>query len=218
MSERDDERKSRTVRKTQKFRNTFFVTQSGDTALYIRILGAEDIAPEELEDLQRRVDEIVAENRTAESENRIREREINDRQIHGMKVIFGGFCVLLAVIGIGNVFSNTLGFVRQRKREFARYLSVGLTPEGIRKMFCIEALVLAGRPALITLPLAVLSVGYMLKLSYLDAGEFLAEAPLLPIAAFWLMILGSVALAYVLGWRTVRKLSLTELLWDDTVM
>ena len=32
------------------------------------------------------------------------------------------------------------------------------------------------------------------------------------------MILGSVALAYVLGWRTVRKLSLTELLWDDTVM
>ena len=148
--------------------------------LYIRILGAEDIAPEELEDLQRRVDEIVAENRTAESENRIREREINDRQIHGMKVIFGGFCVLLAVIGIGNVFSNTLGFVRQRKREFARYLSVGLTPEGIRKMFCIEALVLAGRPALITLPLAVLSVGYMLKLSYLDAGEFLAEAPLLP--------------------------------------
>ncbi len=58
----------------------------------------------------------------------------------------------------------------------------------------------------------------MLKLSYLDAGEFLAEAPLLPIAAFWLMILGSVALAYVLGWRTVRKLSLTELLWDDTVM
>ena len=179
---------------------------------------AEDIAPEELEDLQRRVDEIVAENRTAESENRIREREINDRQIHGMKVIFGGFCVLLAVIGIGNVFSNTLGFVRQRKREFARYLSVGLTPEGIRKMFCIEALVLAGRPALITLPLAVLSVGYMLKLSYLDAGEFLAEAPLLPIAAFWLMILGSVALAYVLGWRTVRKLSLTELLWDDTVM
>lgn len=186
--------------------------------LYIRILGAEDIAPEELEDLQRRVDEIAAENRTAESENRIREREINDRQIHGMKVIFGGFCVLLAVIGIGNVFSNTLGFVRQRKREFARYLSVGLTPEGIRKMFCIEALVLAGRPALITLPLAVLSVGYMLKLSYLDAGEFLAEAPLLPIAAFWLMILGSVALAYVLGWRTVRKLSLTELLWDDTVM
>ena len=186
--------------------------------LYIRILGAEDIAPEELEDLQHRVDEITAKNRAAESENRIREREINDRQIHGMKVIFGGFCVLLAVIGIGNVFSNTLGFVRQRKREFARYLSVGLTPEGIRKMFCIEALVLAGRPALITLPLAVLSVGYMLKLSYLDAGEFLAEAPLLPIAAFWLMILGSVALAYVLGWRTVRKLGLTELLWDDTVM
>lgn len=185
---------------------------------FIRILGKEGMTPEELEDLQRKVEEITARNWAAESENRIQEREINDRQIQGMKVIFGGFCILLAVIGIGNVFSNTLGFVRQRRREIARYLSIGLTPGGIRKMFCIEALVLAGRPALITLPLSVLSTGYMLKLSYLGAEEFLAEAPLRPIASFWLMILGSVALAYVLGWRTIGKLSLTEMLGDDTML
>ena len=126
--------------------------------------------------------------------------------------------MLLAIIGIGNVFSNTLGFVRQRKREFARYMSVGLTPEEIRKMFCIEALVIAGRPVLITLPIAVIAVGYMLRLSYLEVGEFLAEAPLRPIAVFMVIVLISVLSAYYLGWRSVSKISLAEVLRDDTMM
>ena len=58
----------------------------------------------------------------------------------------------------------------------------------------------------------------MLKLSYVDAGEFLAEAPLVPIVVFMLGILGSVALAYGLAWRGVRKISLGEVLRDDTMM
>ena len=85
-------------------------------------------------------------------------------------------------------------------------------------MFCIEALVIAGRPILITLPLAVVAVGYMLRMSYLEAGEFFAEAPLIPIAVFVLAILGTVALAYYLGWRNVRRINLAEVLRDDTMM
>ncbi len=85
-------------------------------------------------------------------------------------------------------------------------------------MFCIEALVIAGRPVLITLPLAVLAMGAMLRASYLEVGLFLSEAPLLPIAAFMLAIWVFVALAYYLGWRNVRKISLVEVLRDDTMM
>ena len=140
-------------------------------------------------------------NYKTESENRIQEAEVNDKQIQGMMTIFGGFCVLLAVIGIGNVFSNTLGFVRQRKREFARYMSVGMTQGEIKKMFCVEALTIAGRPILITLPLAVIAVGYLLKISYVEVGTFLAEAPVIPIMIFMLAIWGIVAFAYYLGWR-----------------
>ena len=92
---------------------------------------------------------------------------------HSITVTIGAFCALLALIGIANVFSNTLGFVRQRKREFARYLSVGMTPAGMRKMFFVEALVIAGRPALITLPLTALFAGFMIQASYLDPAEFL---------------------------------------------
>lgn len=184
----------------------------------ICILGREHVTLEELNALQREIEQIAAGNYTVESENRIQEQEANDNQIQGMMAIFGGFCVLLAIIGIGNVFSNTLGFMRQRKREFARYMSVGVTLKEIRKIFCIEALVIAGRPILFTLPLAVIAVGYLLKTSYLEVGEFLAEAPLFPIVIFMLAILGTVSLAYYLGWRNVRKINLAEVLRDDTMI
>ncbi len=193
-------------------------TGGAEEELYIRVLAKGNATLEELNALQSRIDHLAGQSYLLESENRIQEYGVNARQIQGMKAVFGSFCVLLAVIGIGDVFSNTLGFVRQRKREFARYMSVGLTPGEIRKMFCIEALVLAGRPILITLPLAVIAVGCMLKMSYLGTGEFMAEAPLVPIMVFMLAILASVALAYGLAWRGVGKISLAEVLKDDTMM
>ena len=185
---------------------------------YICMLGRENVAAGELDALQGQVDSLIAGNYKTESENRIQEAEANDKQIQGMMTIFGGFCVLLAVIGIGNVFSNTLGFVRQRKREFARYMSVGMTQGEIKKMFRVEALTIAGRPILITLPLAVITVGYLLKISYVEAGTFLAEAPVIPIMIFMLAIWGIVAFAYYLGWRNIRKINLAEVLRDDTMM
>ncbi len=190
----------------------------GESDAYIRVLGKENAALEELNALQDQIEQLLSRKYTVECENRIQEYETNRIQIRGMMTFFGALCVLLALIGIGNIFSNTLGFVRQRKREFARYMSIGLTPEELRKMFCIEALAIAGRPILITLPPAVLAAGYMLKLSYVDAGEFLAEAPLMPITAFMLAILGAVGLAYFLAWRNVRRISLAEVLRDDTMM
>ena len=185
---------------------------------YICMLGRENVTAGELDALQGQVDSLIAGNYKTESENRIQEAETNDKQIQGMMTIFGGFCVLLAVIGIGNVFSNTLGFVRQRKREFVRYMSVGMTQGEIKKMFCVEALTIAGRPILITLPLAAITVGYMLKISYVEVGTFLAEAPLIPIMIFMLAIWGIVAFAYYLGWRNIHKINLAEVLRDDTMM
>lgn len=185
---------------------------------YICMLSRENVTLEELDALQGQVESLIAGDYKVESENRIQEVEANDKQIQGMMTIFGGFCVLLAVIGIGNVFSNTLGFVRQRKREFARYMSVGMTQGEIKKMFCVEALTIAGRPILITLPLAVVAVGYLLKTSYVEVGTFLAEAPIIPIMIFMLAIWGTVAFAYYLGWRNIRKINLAEVLRDDTMM
>lgn len=119
-------------------------------------------------------------------------------------------------VGIANVFSNTLGFLRQRKREFAQYMSVGMTPEGMRKMFCIEALVIAGRPLLITLPLTVLSVGFMITASYLNPMEFLVKAPIVPIVMFILAIFGFVSLAYYIGGKRMLNCNLADALRNDS--
>lgn len=86
---------------------------------YIRILsnGAANLT--DLNSLEQEIVQLVSEQYEIESENRVQERMSNDSLIRGMVMIFGAFCVLLAIIGIANVFSNTLGFLRQRKREFA---------------------------------------------------------------------------------------------------
>ncbi len=184
----------------------------------ICVLAAENASLADLNALQDEISRLLSPKYSLESENRIQKQETNDLQMAGFKAILGSFCVLLAIIGIGNVFSNTMGFVRQRKREFARYMSVGLTPESIRKMFLIEASVLACRPVLFTLPPAVFAVWFMLRASYVDAGEFLAQTPFFPITVFLLAIWGTVALAYLLGWRQVRRINLAQVLRDDTMM
>lgn len=192
------------------------IGETGEDSI-IRILAKEPVTQEALDSIESDINQLLGETYTIESENRIQEKETNGIEIQGMMLILGGFCVLLALIGISSVFSNTLGYVRQRRREFARYLSIGMTPAGLKKMFCIEALVIAGWPVLITLPVSALIVWYMLRMSYMEAGTFFEEAPVLPVAVFMLAILGAVAFAYYLGWRRVRKINLVEALRDDTM-
>lgn len=184
----------------------------------IRVLAKEGAALSDLQLLEEELSDMIGGADSLEIENRIQEKMDNDNTMKGSMLILGAFCALLAVIGIANVFSNTMGFIQQRKREFARYLSVGMTPAGMRKLFCVEALVIAGRPLLITLPVTALSVGFMISASYLNPMEFLAEAPFLPILVFLLAIFGCVALAYYIGGRRLMRCSLAEALRSDNLL
>ena len=158
---------------------------------------------------------VLGHDTSFETENRVQEKIDNDAMLSGYKLVVGALCVLLALIGIANVFSNTLGFVRQRKREFARYMSIGMTPEGMRKMFCVEALVIAGRPVLITLPVTAVFVWLMIRASYLNPMEFWSAAPIVPVALFIAVLFGFVGLAYYLGGRQILKCDLVEVLQSD---
>lgn len=185
---------------------------------YIRLLAKDGVTLKELDEVEAVALACLGDDYEIETENRIQEKIDNDKMFAGMKAILGVFCMLLAIIGIGNVFSNTLGFVRQRKREFARYLSVGLTPAGIGKMFCIEALVIAGRPVLIALPVTTFAVAFFIRMSYLEPILFIREIPFLPIGAFVLVIFFFVALAYYLGAKKVMGSGLADSLRDDTML
>ncbi len=183
--------------------------------LFIRILAEKDRNLKELNGIEMELKDILGHAYILEIENRVQERIDNDAMLNGYRLIIGALCVLLAIIGIADVFSNTLGFIRQRKREFARYMSIGMTPDSMRKVFCIEALVIAGRPILITLPITGLFAGVMIRASYLNPMEFLAKAPIVPILIFIAAIFGFVALAYYMGGRKILRCSLVEALQSD---
>ncbi len=184
---------------------------------YVRVMADENNSVENLNDLEKSLLESVQTYYEVESENRIEEKISNDRMISGLKIVLGAFCILLALIGIANVFFNTLGFIRQRKREFARYMSVGLTPKEMGKIFVIEAFVIAGKPLLVTLPVTAILVQLMINASYLDPMVFWAEAPVLPISLFALSIVTFVALAFYIGGRRLLNSNLGEALREDMV-
>lgn len=186
--------------------------------IYIRILTKDGTTQEELNELEGNIARVLGVSYDVEMENRIEEKIYNDKIIKAYKICIASFCFLLALIGIANVFSNTLGFIQQRRREFARYMSVGLTPGGMVKMFIVEALVIAGRPLMITLPITVLVEIFMTKASYLKWSEVLPELPLLPIFFFSLIIITFVALAYYLGGRRLLRCDLNEALRNDTMI
>ena len=185
---------------------------------YIRILSNGTANLTDLNGLEQEIVQMVSKQYEIESENRVQERLSNERLIQGMVMIFGAFCVLLAIIGIVNVFSNTLGFLRQRKREFARYMSIGLTPQEMGKIFCIEAFVIAGKPLLITLLLTVLFVKFTVTASFLNPMVFWSEAPILPILIFAAGIVLFVTLAYYIGGKRLLQCDLNETLRNDALV
>lgn len=199
------------------WRNQLSTLEGADADTYIRALAGETPALGNLNELEDQLVHFVGRNYEIESENRIQEGLSNDDMMSGMVVILGGFCVLLAIIGIANVFSNTLGFIRQRKREFAQYMSIGLTPAEMKKMFGIEAMVIAGKPLLITLILTVAGVQFMVTASYLDPMVFWTEAPIMPIVIFAAAILVFVAFAFYIGGKRILQCDLNETLRNDTV-
>lgn len=192
--------------------------KNAEKDLYISVLAKEGAQLTELRVLEKQISDIIGKGKTFETENRIQEKLDNDRMIHGYMLMIGGFCFLLAAIGIAKVFSNTLGFLHQRKRELARYLSVGMMPGGMCKIFFAEALVIAGRPLFLTFPITIVVTGMMIRASFLDPVEFLREAPIVPVLMFALAIIGFVGLAYWMGWKKIRKYSLSELLRDDYII
>ena len=95
--------------------------------------------------------------------------------------------------------------------------AVGMDLSGMKKMLCIEAAIVAGRPVFLGLLITVPVTAFMVSASQLETGVFLEEAPFLPVAIYALAIILSVALAYWLGARRLLGSDLSGPLKDDTL-
>lgn len=151
-----------------------------------------------------------------EMENRLNEEAFNEAVRTGYKLVMGILCGTLALVGLSNVFANALGSISQRKREFARYLSVGMTPGSVRKVLALEAFYVCAKPVAVSLLLNIPFVAYCLRASLLMPGEYLANLPVLPIGIFVLSIFLAVGTAYWIGGRRILRGDLVGMLRDGT--
>ena len=127
------------------------------------------------------------------------------------------FAGILACIGIANVFSNSLGQITQRKREFARYMSVGLSPRGMRKILIYEDLIISLKPIIISLIINIPIVLVFLNSSQMLFKDYLNNMPIIPILVYTMFILIFTSIAYYIGGKKILNKNIMEQLKDDTL-
>ena len=177
-------------------------------------INVQTIADEAIKPIQAEMEQLLG-GQDYEIENRIEEEAFNKELQKGYTLMIGGLCGLLAIIGLSSVFSNTLGMINMRKREFARYITIGLTPLGVRRILCLEALMIGVKPIIITIPLTIAFVLFATSASYINPMEFIDNMPIVPLFLFAGMIMGCVALAYYLGGRRLYRNNMIETLKND---
>ena len=152
-------------------------------------------------------------------EGRVQELADEMQIQQGLRMIIYLFTGILTCIGLANIFASTLGQIHQRKREFARYFAVGLTPKGAAKILAWEAAIVALRPILLTILINILLMAWMLDAGGITPGDFIAKRlPLIPAILLFAAVIGFVALAYYLGGTKICNMNLMEIIKDDTLM
>ncbi len=150
-------------------------------------------------------------------EGRIDAERSDEAMRSGLQLIVGIVASVLACVGLSNVFSVALGQIQQRKREFARYLSIGLSPKGMKKILYIEALEISLKPILISLFLNIPFVLWALKQSGISMEVYLQNMPFYLIFLFSFGIVFIVCLTYYIGGKKILSNNLVEVLKDERI-
>lgn len=168
--------------------------------------------------VQEKIKALMDENSKYVLESRLEKENSDTSMRNALKIVIGSLAALLSSIGIANVFSSTLGHIYQRRKEFARYLSIGLSPRGMRKILVAEALIISIHPILLSLLINIPIVALALNTASIPANEFIANAPILPTLAFALIILLFVGTAYYIGGKKICNDNIIDILKDETMI
>lgn len=132
-------------------------------------------------------------------------------------VIFSFVAGLLAVIGLSNAWSTVRGTLSARRREFAMLRSVGLPPEGIRKMLMLEAVLLGLKPLLLSLPLVIALQCIFLYINEITLLEWLPFTPWQPVLIYMTGVLTVIFAAYAAGGRKLLRENIIDAVKLDTL-
>lgn len=111
-------------------------------------------------------------------------------------VFLYSFIALLALIGLTNIISTMATNVRVRSKEFAVLQSVGMTPQGLKRMLNLESIMYSYKSLAIGLPIGIL-------FTYLISKSIRSAFPI-PYKLPWLMILISIVVVFAITWITMK--------------
>lgn len=146
------------------------------------------------------------------------EKQRSEAIWNGYSAVVGGFCGLLALIGVAGIASQAIGFAYQRKREFARYRSIGMTSTGMYKMLIIEGTFTVLRPVLIALPFAIAVSLALAVLSRQPIMELASSFPYGAVLAYLVILISVVATAYAIGTHRILRCDLSDILKNDALV
>lgn len=163
------------------------------------------------------IDNILSEKFNYTMENRIESYNTNMQIYEGYKKIITLICTIIACIGVSNVFANVFGYMGKRKREFAEYQSIGITPRGIVKILLIEGLFIGVRPILISIPFNVLFILLTTSNGGITLNEFLRQMPVLQTSIFAATMIGIIVIMYYIICKRILKTNIADALKRDEI-
>jgi putative ABC transport system permease protein len=107
-----------------------------------------------------------------------------------------GFVALLTLIALTNVISTISSNIRSRSREFALLQSVGMAPEGLKKMLNLESILCSGKSLIIGLPIGFI-LTYLIHRSAIHAINVSFQPPIMA-------MIQSILAVFVITWITMR--------------
>lgn len=84
-------------------------------------------------------------------------QEGNRNLVFILRLLANGFIIMVSVLSIANVFNTISANLMLRQKEFAMLKTVGMTPQGLRRMMNIECLMYGGKAVLFGFPVSVLA-------------------------------------------------------------
>lgn len=142
--------------------------------------------------------------------------EVNNIMLLGAIFMYG-FIIVVALIGVTNIFNTITTNTQLRAKEFAMLKSVGMTDDEFNRMIRFESILYSFRALLIGLPIGILisfGIHYLLLESNIDLPY---QLPLIPIIISIAVVAIMISVIMRFSVRQIAKQNIIETIRQDTV-
>lgn len=130
-----------------------------------------------------------------------------------IQVFIYGFVALITLISIFNIINTVSTGIDLRRKEFAMFKSIGITPGGFNKMICLESLLYGLKAVIFGIPISLLLSYLMYHFLQSNNVPFTVNIPLYLIVVVVVFLIVGISMFYAVS--KTKKDSIVETLKED---